>query len=69
MDECRQNKLMKLRYLIVLLLILLTFSTLPAIAESNVWDKETELYFKPLNITVYRSPSCIALRKIVRTNI
>ncbi|GFE68969.1 DUF411 domain-containing protein [Chroococcus sp. FPU101] len=50
---------MKLGYLIVfvsLLLSSLAFST-DAVAQS-VWDKETELYSEPLNITVYSSPSC-----------
>lgn len=54
-----EGELMKLSYLIVLLPILLTFSTVPAAADSSVWDKETELYpAGSLNITVYRSPSC-----------
>lgn len=48
---------MKFGYLIVLLLILL-ISPVPAAADSSVWDKATESYPGSLNITVYRSPSC-----------
>lgn len=50
---------MKLSYLLVLLSILLNSLTFPANAiAQSVWDKETEIYSGPLNITVYRSPSC-----------
>lgn len=50
---------MKLSYLIIFLLFLLTSVSFPADAVTrSLWDKETEIYPGPLKIIVYRSPSC-----------
>jgi hypothetical protein len=52
---------MQFKQVIVLLLvlsILILRSPSPAIAAEHLWDQVTESYTKPLNITVYSSPSC-----------
>lgn len=49
---------MKLRSILILLPFLIISISLPVMADNSVWNRQTETYSRPLNISVYRSPSC-----------